>query len=201
MSIVLLGGSPAAVSGSGRLLQHIGDLLAQRGHRVGAIAVRDLPPRALLHADLSDRAIADACNLVAEAEAIVVATPVYKASYSGILKTFLDLLPQHGLEGKLLLPVATGGSQSHMLALDYALRPVLAALSAKHVLTSIYATPEQMAWSDEHGLSLAPTIATRVNYGVCEMSAALTAQHRRSAQTERRRPAIASRQMAQQQSA
>jgi hypothetical protein len=49
--------------------------------------------------------------------------------------------------GKLVLPRATGGSQSHMLALDYALRPVLHALAAKHVLTSIYATSEQLEWS------------------------------------------------------
>jgi FMN reductase len=77
---------------------------------------------------------------------VVVATPVYKAAYSGILKAFLDLLPQFGLTNKLVLPLATGGSQSHMLALDYALRPVLSSLNPKHVLPSIYATEAQVTW-------------------------------------------------------
>jgi FMN reductase len=83
-------------------------------------------------------------DAVAEADAIVIATPVYKASYTGILKAFLDLLPQDGLKDKLVLPLATGGSQSHLLALDYALRPVLQALDARQVFTSIYATSQQL---------------------------------------------------------
>lgn len=45
-----------------------------------------------------------------------------------MLKVFLDLLPQFALQGKLVLPMATGGSPNHMLALDYALRPVLLGL-------------------------------------------------------------------------
>ena len=87
-----------------------------------------------------------------DADAIVVGTPIYKASFSGVLKTFLDLLPQDGLAGKIVLPLATGGSQSHMLALDYALRPVLASLAPRHILPSIYATSEQLPWDAENGL-------------------------------------------------
>jgi SsuE family FMN reductase len=93
-------------------------------------------------------------DAVAEADAIVIATPIYKASYTGILKAFLDLLPQDGLKDKLVLPLATGGSQSHLLALDYALRPVLQALDARQVFTSIYATSQQLTWSDVSGLTL-----------------------------------------------
>ena len=61
---------------------------------------------------------------------MVVSTPVYKAAYSGVLKVFLDLLPQFGLAGKVVLPLVTGGTASHVLAIDYALRPVLLALGA-----------------------------------------------------------------------
>lgn len=120
MSVLLIGGSPAPQSGSARLLQHIGDRLTLLGHRSHRIHVRDLPAEALLHADFADAAIVRALALVHEADAVVIATPVYKASYTGILKAFLDLLPQGGLAGKLVLPLATGGSQSHMLALDLA---------------------------------------------------------------------------------
>ncbi len=57
---------------------------------------------------------------------MVIGTPVYKAAYSGLLKSLLDLLPQYALAGKTVLPLATGGSTAHVLAIDYALRPVLA---------------------------------------------------------------------------
>jgi FMN reductase len=173
MSIVLLGGSPAASSSTGRLLDHVGDKLALLGHRHSKLQVRDLPAAALLHADCSDLAIKRALAAIASADAVVIATPVYKASFTGILKAFLDLLPQDGLAGKLVLPLATGGSQSHMLALDYALRPVLHALDARHVLTSIYATSQQLAWNEATGLTLDPAIAWRVQAGVEDLSTAL----------------------------
>lgn len=182
MSILLLGGSPSVPSSSSRLLLHIGERLAVQGHRYSRLHVRDLPPKALLHMDCSDAAIEQALAAVAAADAIVVATPVYKASYSGILKAFLDLLPQDGLAGKVVLPIATGGSQSHMLALDYALRPVLHALAARQVLASIYATSQQLEWQEQRGLTLAPPIAARVEAGAEELHAALAPlQHRRAA--------------------
>lgn len=181
MSILLLGGSPSIPSSSSRLLLHIGDRLAAQGHRYSRLHVRDLPAKALLHADCDHPSIVQALAVVAAADVVVVATPVYKASYTGILKAFLDLLPQDGLAGKVVLPIATGGSQSHMLALDYALRPVLQALAARQVLTSIYATSHQLEWHEELGLTLAPPIAARVAAGVEELAAALAPLRQRRA--------------------
>lgn len=124
---------------------------------------------------LDDAELKFAQDQVRQADAVVIATPVYKAAYSGILKTFLDLLPQDGLAGKLVLPLATGGSQSHMLALDYALRPVLTALAAPHVLPGIFATDAQVNWTPEHGLAIDAGIAQRVMQGVEQLSASLLA--------------------------
>ena len=180
MSILLIGGSPALPSSTGRLLDHVGRKLTAYGHRHSTLQVRDLPARALLHADTSDLAIKRALASVAAADAIVIATPVYKASFTGILKAFLDLLPQDGLAGKLVLPLATGGSQSHMLALDYALRPVLHALEARHVLASVYATSQQLVWSDAGGLTLDPAVAWRVDAGIEELASGLHALAGRS---------------------
>lgn len=177
MTILLIGGSPSTPSSSSRLLHHVGDKLALRGHRVNKLHVRELPAEALLHADCRHPDIARALAAVAAADAVVIATPVYKASFSGILKTFLDLLPQDGLAGKLVLPLASGGSQSHMLALDYALRPVLHALEARHVLTSIYATSQQLQWNEEEGLTPDAAIALRIAGGVEHLSASLHALH------------------------
>jgi FMN reductase len=173
MSILLLGGSPQLPSSSSRLLLHIGEQLALQGHSYAQLHVRDLPARALLLADYDDAAIARAVRAVADADAIVIATPIYKASYTGLLKAFLDLLPQDGLAGKLVLPLATGGGHAHTLALDYALRPVLHALGAKQVFTSIYANAQQLAWHEEGGLSLDAPIAARVQAGIEELSAGL----------------------------
>ncbi|TFW09353.1 NADPH-dependent FMN reductase [Oxalobacteraceae bacterium OM1] len=175
MSILLLAGSPSSPSRSTRLLHHVGERLAELGNRTVRIQVTDLPAEALLHADFNQSDIQHAKALVQAAEAVVVATPVYKAAYSGVLKAFLDLLPQDGFAGKLVLPLATGGSQSHMLALDYALRPVLSALGARHVLPSIYATDAQVVWTPENTLQLDPAIAARISAGVEQLTASLAA--------------------------
>jgi FMN reductase len=166
MNVLLLGGSPSAPSTTWRLLQLLGERLGALGHRTVALQVRQLPAEALLQANADDAVLREALAQVLEADAVVVGTPVYKASFSGVLKTFLDLLPQDGLAGKLVLPVATGGSQSHMLALDYALRPVLASLGARHILPSIYATSQQLPWSPAQGVQPDAAIAARIEAGI-----------------------------------
>lgn len=173
MTILLLAGSPTLPSRSAGLLQHVGDALLQRGHRIERLQVRDLPAEALMHADFANVDVQVARAQLAQADAVVIATPIYKASFSGVLKAFLDLLPQDGLAGKLVLPLATGGSQSHMLALDYALRPVLHALAAHHILPGVFATDAQVHWSAETGLVLDPTIAQRLADAVALLSQGL----------------------------
>lgn len=173
MNLVLLAGSPSAQSRSTRLLLHVGDRLASCGLIPHLLQVRDLPAAALLHADFRDPDILAAQEIVRQADAIVVATPIYQASFSGVLKAFLDLLPQSALTGKAVLPLAVGGSQSHMLALDYALRPVLAALGSHHILPGIYATEAQIKLQGESGLILDAAIAERVAGGIGQLTASL----------------------------
>ncbi|PYC77616.1 FMN reductase (NADPH) [Streptomyces tateyamensis] len=132
-TVLALTGSPSAGSRTARLVHHVGARLADHGHRVVTLHARELPAEALLAADTGNPAIARAVELVAAADGLVIGTPVYKAAYSGLLKTLLDLLPQHALRGKTVLPLATGGSAAHMLAVDYALRPVLASMGAPHI--------------------------------------------------------------------
>ena len=86
----------------------------------------------------------DLSGVLAGADGLIIATPVYKASFSGALKTLLDLLPERALEGKIVLPLATGGTIAHMLAVDYALKPVLNALKAQEILHGVFADDSQV---------------------------------------------------------
>ncbi|PKO78234.1 MAG: FMN reductase (NADPH) [Betaproteobacteria bacterium HGW-Betaproteobacteria-15] len=148
MSVLLIAGSPSEHSRSSTLLNEVAARLHEKvdGRRlkVDWLRIRDLSPQALLLADWGHPSVIASIERVANARALVVATPVYKAAYSGVLKVFLDLLPQTALKGKVVLPIATGGSPHHMLALDYALRPVLQSLGAKHILPGVYASDGQL---------------------------------------------------------
>ncbi|MCA1221370.1 NADPH-dependent FMN reductase [Streptomyces sp. 8L] len=133
-TVLSLSGSPSASSRTARLLRHLDARIIERGHDVVPLDARSLPAGPLLRADTSAPDIARAIELVERADAVVVGTPIYQAAYSGLLKSLLDLLPQSALEGKTVLPIATGGTARHVLAIDYALRPVLSSMGAHHIV-------------------------------------------------------------------
>jgi FMN reductase len=166
MSVLLIAGSPTERSRSAALLDAVAQRLQFRGVQSEKLLIRDLSPQALILADFGHPTISHAIGRVARADVVVIATPVYKAAYSGVLKVFLDLLPQIGLQGKTVLPLATGGSPNHMLALDYALRPVLQSLSAKHILPSIYATDAQVAVTESGAYEVNAEIGLRLDEAV-----------------------------------
>lgn len=177
MSILLLDGSPSDPSRSAALLDAVAQRLGGRGPLIERLRIRGLPAQPLLLADASNKAIRAAIDLVLDVSAVVIATPVYKAAYSGLLKVFLDLLPQTALRSKAVLPLATGGSPHHMLALDYALRPVLQSLSARQVLPGIYATESQVTLMPEGGHHVGADVASRLDDAVAN----LVFEHHRSA--------------------
>jgi FMN reductase len=166
MTVLLIAGSPSEKSRSAALLDGVQQRLHARGAHVERLRIRDLSPQALILADFGNRTISHAIGRVAAADVVVVATPVYKAAYSGVLKVFLDLLSQNALAGKTVLPLATGGSANHMLALDYALRPVLQSLGAKHILSGIYATDAQVTLTPEGVYVIGDEIGARLDEAV-----------------------------------
>src|SRR5262249_12100969 len=85
-------------------------------------------------ADTGEGAVARALSSIENADGVLVVTPTHHASYSGLVKLFLDLLPKRALAGKAVLPLVIVGSRAHVLALDYALLPVLNALGARHIV-------------------------------------------------------------------
>jgi FMN reductase len=75
-------------------------------------------------------ALESAIDLVSSASLVVIATPVYKGSYTGLLKSFLDVLRPGALAGAVVVPVTVSAAPSHKLLADQHLRPVLAELGA-----------------------------------------------------------------------
>lgn len=174
MNVVLVSGSPSAHSRSQRLLAELGWRLVERGLEVGSLLLRELPPAALLRSDEGDEPLVQAALAqVAQARAVVFATPIYKAAYSGLLKSFIDLLPQHGLAGKFALGLASAGSPGHLFALDYALRPVLASLGSRFVLPSVVATERELQLRADGALVLDADVARRLDACADELLLAL----------------------------
>ena len=76
------------------------------------------------------QALDEAIDAVAEADGLIVVTPVFTASYSGLFKSFFDLIDKDALTGKPVLIAATGGTARHSLVLEHALRPLFSYLRA-----------------------------------------------------------------------
>jgi len=112
---------------------------------------------------LVSQRLAAAIATVTSADGVVLATPIYKASYSGLFKSFVDVLDNDALLGMPLLLLATGGSPRHALAVDSELRPLAAYLRALVVPTALYASPED--W----GTSGARALAARVDRAAGEL--------------------------------
>ena len=161
-SIACIVGSPSSPSRTAFVAGFVAAELARAGNVVEVIAVRDLPSEDLLRARADSPAIAAAVAAIARAEGIVVATPIYKASFAGMLKTFLDLLPQFAFRDKSVLPIATGGASAHILALDYGLRPVLMSLDAAHVAPSYVVLEQGVHAGAAGGYELAEETATKL---------------------------------------
>lgn len=153
-TVLAISGSPSAGSKTAKVVDHIIGRLESRSVALHHIQLRDLDPETLMLAKAGDGGVADAVKAVGEADGVIFATPIYKASYSGLLKVFLDVLPQFALAGKAVLPIATGGSLGHLLALDYGLRPVLQSMGARHIIQSLFVTESDMKFGDG-GLRLA----------------------------------------------
>lgn len=142
-SVVGVSGSPGRVSRSRALLELALAALERQGSAPARlIDLAQLPSDGLL-GRRDDREVADALGAVADAGILVVSTPIYRATYSGLLKVFFDLLPQDALAGKVVIPIATGGGPSHLLAVDHGLRPLLASVGALVVATGVYGTDAQ----------------------------------------------------------
>ncbi|WP_406731399.1 FMN reductase [Streptomyces sp. NBC_01794] len=117
-------------------------------------------------------ALADAVEAVTGADGLIAVTPVFTASYSGLFKSFFDLIDPDALSGKPVLIAATGGTARHSLVLEHALRPLFAHLRALVTPTAVYAASED--WGGT-GDALTDTLPERIARAGRELAGLMTA--------------------------
>jgi FMN reductase len=135
-----------------RIAQTSLDLLAEAG-TAATVSVIELASLAVdtaraAVAGFPDETLQAAIGRLAGADAIIAASPVYKAGISGVFKTFLDILDNDLIVAKPVLLAATGGTARHALVIDDQMRPLFAYMRALTLPTSVYAAPEDWGTTD-----------------------------------------------------
>ena len=113
--------------------------------------------------------LAPALAAVTGAAGLIAVTPTVSASYSGLFKTFFDVLEEGALADKPVLVAATGGTARHSLVLDHAVRPLFAYLRAEVVPTTVFAAPE-----DWGGATAPDRLTDRVTQAAAELTDRMT---------------------------
>jgi len=108
--------------------------------------------------------LADALDTVAKADGVIAVTPVFSASYSGLFKSFFDVLEDGALEGKPVLVAATAGTARHSLVLEFAMRPLFSYLRAVVVPTAVFGATE------DFGSNAAGVLSERVERAARELA-------------------------------
>ncbi|MDP9862446.1 MULTISPECIES: FMN reductase [Streptosporangium] len=128
-----------------RLVEAAGRHLAEeRAAEVRVVELRDLATDIAnnMVTGFPGTALREAIEAVTEADGLIAVTPIFTASYSGLFKSFFDVIDNTALAGKPVLIAATGGTARHSLALEHALRPLFVYLRAIVVPTAVYAASE-----------------------------------------------------------
>jgi FMN reductase len=173
--IVGFSGNIARPSSTRRFVESVSGSLAERAGLAHVVFdVDDLGPSlfaARSAADL-DPAARKVIRTMIEAEALVIGSPTYKGSYTGLFKHVIDLLDPSDLRGKPIVLTATGGGDRHSLVVEHQLRPLFAFFEAFVLPTAIYASSRDFT---DGVPSLA--IAKRVDQALAEASILLSARY------------------------
>jgi FMN reductase len=123
-------------------------------------------------------ALGAAIDTVVRADALIAVSPIFTASYSGLFKTFFDVLDKDALAGKPVLIAATAGTARHSLALDHALRPLFSYLRASVQPTGVFAASED--WGSG-GSATSGALADRIERAGGELARAVAAREPQAA--------------------
>jgi len=106
---------------------------------------------------------------VESSDGIIAVSPVFSASYSGLFKSFIDVLDPKSLDGKAALLGATGGTDRHQMVLDHAMRPLFSYLRTRTAATAVFAGPQDWGNTDDGGTPL----SARIERAAAEFSSLL----------------------------
>jgi FMN reductase len=150
--------------------------LADAGHevRVDVVELRDLA------VDIANNFVtgypaprlAEVIAGVEASDGIIAVTPVFSASYSGLFKSFIDVLDPKSLDGKAVLLGATGGTDRHQMVLDHAMRPLFSYLRTRTTATGVFAGPQDWGNTDDGGSPL----SARIERAAAEFAALLAGE-------------------------
>ncbi|HEX2550133.1 MAG TPA: CE1759 family FMN reductase [Nocardioidaceae bacterium] len=117
-----------------------------------------------------------AIDALTSADGAIFVTPIFTTSYSGLFKSFIDVLDPDALTDLPVLIAATGGTERHSLALDYAIRPLFAYLHAVVVPTAVYAASSD--WGASTGSASSSGLTDRIDRAAAELATLATASTR-----------------------
>ena len=120
----------------------------------------------MLVTGFADERLGAAIKEVVESDGLIAVTPIFNASYSGLFKTFFDVLEHGALAGKPVLIAATAGSPRHSLALEHAVRPLFSYMRALVVPTAVFAAAED--WGS--GTSAEQALSERIDRAAAELA-------------------------------
>lgn len=171
-SIVGFSGNITRPSKTFGFVDHIVAQIGRRnGFSAGSWDIEDLGPSlatARRASDLADPAKV-ILHAIIEADLLVVGSPTYKGSYTGLFKHFFDLLDPAALRGKPVLLTATGGGDRHALIVEHQLRPLFGFFEAYSLPTAIYVTERDFA----DGKPASEVFARRIEQALEEAGAVL----------------------------
>lgn len=178
-SIVVVSGGLGTPSTSGllgrQLAEKAANELASLGYQadITVLELRDYATEITnnLLAGYASPRLQAAIDSVAAAGALVMVSPVFTASVSGLFKSFIDVLDPSSLDEKPVILAATGGSARHNLVVDYAMRPIFSYLRASIMPTSVFASPEDWGADQGHG-----ALADRERRAGRELALAMTSR-------------------------
>jgi FMN reductase len=144
MQIALVVGNPKAASRTRRVAETVGAAIAAGipgEHTVRVVELAEVAGRLF---EWNDAGLADLTAAVASSDVVVTACPTYKATYTGLLKAFLDRYGNNGLAGVAAVPVMVGAAPIHALATEVHLRPLLVELGASVPSRGLYVLESQL---------------------------------------------------------
>ncbi|QEO09841.1 FMN reductase [Protaetiibacter larvae] len=122
-------------------------------------------------------ALASMIDAVTSADGLIVVTPIFSTSYSGLFKSFIDVIDPDALTGMPVLIGANAGTARHSLAIDYAIRPLFAYLHAEAISTGVFAASSDWGGTEDGAAQL----ASRIDRAGREFAAAVARRERKAA--------------------